>query len=392
MSSPKPIVLHLGDPIKYNPNTYALLEANYTVIRPSTADRQRPAFLAALRQNRWGSFAAILRPFWSTGGEMGLWDAELIAALPPSVRVFASAGAGFDWADTQLLAQRGIIYCNGGLAAAESVADFAVAMVLSTFRQLPWVTAAALLPYLNPSSKNSPEDAFKFSHEHTTAHARNPRGHKLGLIGLGKIGQLVAAKLGNPAMGMVVHYHDIQRKPAAIENGAVFHPTLRSLMENAGDCIVLATPASPDGKPLITRETLGWLPDASKTKATTRFVNVARGSLVDEEAVVEALESGRLSCAALDVHANEPRVHPRLLALAGVELAKGPGRIDEKTGLAVNPGRVMLTCHNAGGTVETHIGFEELAMRNVMAVLGGKDPITPVNLHFMKNDKRESRL
>ncbi|KAJ4388864.1 hypothetical protein N0V93_006325 [Gnomoniopsis smithogilvyi] len=391
MAASKPTILHIGDPIKYNPQTHAVLAQNFTIIRPSTEERQRPAFLRALRERKWGDFAAIMRPFWGTGGEMGKWDDELIGALPASVRVFASAGAGFDWADTEALGRRGIIYCNGGLAAAESVADFAVAMVISTFRQLPWTTAAALIPYLNspPSGPNkAAEAAFAFSHNHTTAHARNPRNHTLGLIGLGKIGQLIAAKLGNPTMGMKIAYYDVVRKPAELEKqlGATFHPTLESLL-GVSDCAVLCTPASPDGGTVVNARSLAWL------KRGGRFVNIARGSLVDEEALADALESGVVSSAGLDVHADEPRVSRRLLGFAGLDIAAAGtqgGKLDAN-GQGLNPGRVLLTCHNAGGTVETHIGFEELAMRNVLAVLSGKDAITPVNLHFLKG-ARESRL
>lgn len=104
---PRPIVLHLGDPTRYNPQTYAAFSSAFTVVRPSAAERQRPEFAQALRERRWGDFAAIFRPFWSTGGEMGRWDAELIALLPGSCRVFASAGAGFDWVDTEALGERG---------------------------------------------------------------------------------------------------------------------------------------------------------------------------------------------------------------------------------------------------------------------------------------------
>ena len=103
----KPVVLHIGDPIRYNPETYATFSAAFDVIRPSTPDRQRPEFVKALRERRWGDFHAIFRPFWGTGGEMGRWDEELVNLLPASVRIFASAGAGFDWADTNLLGERG---------------------------------------------------------------------------------------------------------------------------------------------------------------------------------------------------------------------------------------------------------------------------------------------
>lgn len=259
----------------------------------------------------------------------------------------------------------GIIYCNSGLAAAEAVADFAVAMVVSTFRHLPWCIGAAV----PPPTTAAPEAHRRFQscHALATGASHNLRGHVLGLVGLGNIGQQIAAKLGCAAFGMRVHYYDVARKPPAVEAGlgAVHHGSLESLLA-VSDCVVLCAPASPDGKPLITRATL------AAAKKAGRFVNVARGSLVDEDALADALEDGTLRSAALDVHAAEPRVHPRLLALAGLD---PPGGL---------PGRVMLTCHNAGGTVETHVGFEELSMRNIMAVLQGREAITPVNLRHLK--------
>jgi len=265
----------------------------------------------------------------------------------------------------------GIIYCNSGLAAAEAVADFAVAMVISTFRHLPWCIGAATLP---ASAAETPAQRFAACHTLATGASHTLRGHSLGLIGLGNIGQHLAAKLGGAAFGMRVHYFDVARKPAELEArlGATFHATLAELMR-ASDCAVLCTPASPDGRPLITAEVL------RAARKAARFVNIARGSLVDEAALADALEAGTLSAAALDVHADEPRVHPRLLALADVAATPAVA------GGAI-PGRVMLTCHNAGGTVETHVGFEELSMRNIMAVLSGRPPITPVNLEYLKDD------
>lgn len=241
------------------------------------------------------------------------------------------------------------------------------------------------MPAAAGASSQEAEAAFTFAHQRMTSHSRNPRGHSLGLIGLGKIGQLIARKLGHAqTFGMRVHYYDVYRQPEAVERelGATYHPDLRSLL-GASDCAVLCTPASPDGRPLISAEALSWF------RPGARFVNIARGSLVDEDALADALESGRLGAAGLDVYADEPRINKRLLAFAGAGLARPGvegGRVDGEVG--VNPGRVMLTCHNAGGTVETHIGFEELAMRNVMAVLGGEKPITPVNLqHLPKTSK-----
>ncbi|OAA51457.1 NAD(P)-binding domain protein [Metarhizium rileyi] len=349
-SGTKPRVLHLGDPIRFNPETYDVLSSQYQIIRPSAADRERAPFIQSLRDGRWGDYQAIFRPFWRTGGEMGQWDEELISLLPRSVKVFASAGAGYDWVDTKLLGERGIIYCNGGIAAADAVADLAVAMIISTFRYLPWCFAAA--------TSNSPS-AFTDCHLNSPAQCHNLRNHVLGIMGLGNIGQRVAARC-HLGFGMKIHYFDIERKSATIE-GAVsarFHESLESLLETA-DCVILCTPIGFGGKTTIDSSTLKHFRQGG------RFVNIARGTLVNEDDLAAALQSRHLSAVALDVHANEPHVHERLRKFA-VE------------------GRAMLTCHNGGGTVETHEGFEELSMRNVMAVLGGSQALSAVNLDHLK--------
>ena len=103
----KYLVLHLGDPVQHNPEIHNRFLSEFNIIRPSDAERQRPQFMQALKEKKWGNFDAIFRPFWNTGGEMGRWDAELVPLLPPSVKIFASAGAGYDWADVDVLAANG---------------------------------------------------------------------------------------------------------------------------------------------------------------------------------------------------------------------------------------------------------------------------------------------
>lgn len=253
--------------------------------------------------------------------------------------------------DTDKLPQ-GIIYCNSGLACADAVADFAVAMIISTFRVLPWCMTSAVSPY--------PDD-FAICHRDATAVSHNLRGHVLGLVGLGNIGQQIASRCHH-GFGMPIHYYDVAPVPPGVTSalgGAMAHPSLESLLRSA-DCVVLCAPAAPPGAgPLLGAAQLSWM------RPGGRLVNVARGSLVDDDAVADALDAGRLSSVALDVHPDEPRLSGRLKAHAVA-------------------GRAMLTCHNAGGTVETHKGFEELSMRNIMAVLAGGEPITPVNLQYLK--------
>lgn len=106
--APKPRVLHIGDNIKYNHDIYQRFASEFELIQPTTAERQREELKRALKEHRWGDFDAIFRPFWNTGGEMGRWDAELISLLPESVKVVASAGAGYDWADVDVFAKHGL--------------------------------------------------------------------------------------------------------------------------------------------------------------------------------------------------------------------------------------------------------------------------------------------
>ena len=243
-----------------------------------------------------------------------------------------------------MLAEYGILYCNGAAASSEAVADMALWHILSVFRNITWSALAA-------RSLNA--DQWREAHRRVPETSHNPRGHILGMIGMGNIGFTIARKT-YAAFGIKICYHDLVRKSESQERavGAKFFPTLGGLLA-AADGIVLATPLG--GQKLITADVL------KEFKKGSRFVNIARGTLVDEEALADALESGYISAAGLDVHLDEPNVNPRLAQMRNVS----------------------LTCHNAGGAMETRIGFEKLAMENVQRVLSGQDALTPVNKHMM---------
>ena len=278
---------------------------------------------------------------------MGRWDAELVPLLPPSVKVFGSAGAGYDWADVDVLAEHAVLYCNGATASSEAVADMALWHILSVFRNITWSALAA---------RSLDAVIWREAHKRVPETAHNPRGRILGIIGMGNIGFTIAKKT-YAAFGVKIYYHDLYRKSAEQESAveATFCSTLDKLLA-VGDCVVLATPFG--GKKLITPDLL------KKFKNGARFVNIARGTLVDEEALAGALDSGHLLAAGLDVHFNEPNVNLRLAKMRNVS----------------------VTCHNAGGAVETRIGFERLAMENVGRVLSGQEALTPVNKRMMKEN------
>lgn len=208
----------------------------------------------------------------------------------------------------------------------------------------------------------------KFLHAHYCAPilSHNPRGHILGIVGLGNIGFAIAKKV-HAALGMKIIYHDIKRKPKEQEKdvGASFFPRLHDMLPLT-DCLLVAAPFS--GEKLITSSTLNSL------KPGARFVNIGRGSLVDEDALADALESGHLGAVGLDVHAHEPNVSQRLS----------------------KSWKVTVTSHTGGGAFETNVGFERLAMENVERVLMGKEPLTAVNREFLRgfggNEKKGSAI
>lgn len=153
---------------------------------------------------------------------------------------------------------------------------------------------------------------------------------------------------------MKIWYHDIVRQEEREANvGAKWCPTLEELLAGS-DCILLATPFS--GEILLSRNQFQHF------KKGTRLVNIARGKLIDEDALVEALDEGIISAAGLDVHANEPFVDKRL----------------------AQRDNVMVLSHTAGASVESHIGFERLGIENLMSYFGGEGALTPVNLQWLR--------
>jgi lactate dehydrogenase-like 2-hydroxyacid dehydrogenase len=278
---------------------------------------------------------------------MGQWDAELISLLPPTVRIFASAGAGFNWADVDILGEHKIWYANGAGASDEAVSDTALYMILSVFRNFTRSQLAA---------RTADPEIFTATHKLIATISQNPRCHILGVVGFGNISKKLAFK-ARVALGMKIHYFDIIRADPKEETEleATYHESLDELLKIA-DCITLHTPLNKHTQDLIDARALSLMKPGSK------IVNTARGPILNEDALVHALEIGHISAAALDVHYHEPQVSPRLASMENV----------------------TLTTHIGGGALDTRINFELNAMKNILAVVGPDgefvgDPITPVN-------------
>ena len=223
--------------------------------------------------------------------------------LPTSCKIYASASAGYDWVDVERLAKRGIVYCNAAAACTESVADAAIYLIINTFRMFTKSSLAA---------RKLDADLFRKTQLSIGNFTVNPAGHTLGIIGLGRIGQRIAQK-AHVVFPMKIVYNDIDRLPKSVEDqtGAEFFENVDDMLAIA-DCVVVATPFG--GSKVLDADKI------PKMKQGSRLVNIARGKLLDEDALVQALKKGQLQSAALDVHYDEPNVNPALAAMENVEL------------------------------------------------------------------------
>lgn len=282
MSTTPPRLLQVG---RLLPWLEQRLQADYDTVR--LADAPDPAaFLAA----RGGEFAGLVT---SAGGSGA--DAALIDALP-ALRVISSFGVGLDKIDLAAAAQRGIAVGYTPDVLNDCVADLAMALMLDIARRTPEGDR-----YVRQGRWSVPGPApFPLG--------RKVSGARLGIVGLGRIGQTIARRAGG--FDMAIRYHARRPVPDA---PYVHEPSLVALADWA-DYLVVITAGGPATRHLVDARVLDALgPDGF-------VINVARGSVIDEAALVRALVERRIAGAALDVFEHEPRVPAELLALDNVVL------------------------------------------------------------------------
>jgi glyoxylate reductase len=244
-----------------------------------------------------------------------------------TLKIVANVAAGYNNIDAVYAKSKGVIVTNTPGVLIDSVADFTWALILAITRRL-----AEGERLLRRGGWKGWALDFMLGTE--------LRGKQLGLVGLGRIARAVAARA--PAFGMRVAY--TSRKEAS--GGSM---SLDRLL-NTSDVVSLHVPLTPETRHLIDKKAI------ARMKRSAYLINTARGPVVDEAALAWALQQHLLAGAALDVYENEPVVHPDLLGLENV----------------------LLVPHLASGTTETRTAMADLAVDNVIAVLGGRAPLTPV--------------
>ena len=262
-------------------------------------------------------------------------DEEVLASAP-TLKVVANVAVGYNNIDVAAARRRGVIVTNTPDVLTETTADFAWTLLMATARRVVEADHYA---------RSGRWTAWKWD----LLWGADVHGTTLGIVGFGRIGRAVARR----ALGfnMRVLYHDAVRADAAVERELSATATdLETLLREA-DFVTLHTNLTPETRHLIGERTLRLM------RKSAIVVNAARGPIVDEAALAQALREGWIAGAGLDVFEEEPRIHPDLLPLQNVVLAP----------------------HIASASRDTRVAMATLAVRNCVAVLEGKAPITPVS-------------
>ncbi|MBY0260493.1 2-hydroxyacid dehydrogenase [Methylobacterium sp.] len=255
-------------------------------------------------------------------------DRALLARLP-NLEIVASLGVGYDTIDTAAAHAQGVVVTNTPDVLTDEVADLALGLLLATVRQIPQADR-----YLRAG--HWPRQTYPLT--------PTLRGRAIGILGLGRIGRAIARRL--EGFGVAIAYHG--RRPQA-DVPYAYHPTLLG-MAQAVDVLLVVAPGGPETNGLVDAAVLEALGPQGLV------VNVARGSVVDEAALIAALQAGTILGAGLDVFAREPHVPPELLAME----------------------HVVLLPHVGSASVHTRAAMGRLVVDNLIAWFDGRGPLTPV--------------
>jgi lactate dehydrogenase-like 2-hydroxyacid dehydrogenase len=243
------------------------------------------------------------------------WSADVIEALPERLKVIATFSVGHDHIDVPAAERAGIVVTNTPDVLTEATADIAMLCLLGASRRVH--EAQAMLRHgrwrrWNPVELLGP----------------GLQGKHLGIVGMGRIGRALATRAR--AFGMHIHYHNRSRLAPGQEAGATYHETLETMLPVV-PFLSLNCPATADNVNLLNETRIGLLPKGAVV------VNTARGTLVDDDALIAALESGHIAAAGLDVFKKEPAFDQRYLDLPNAFLLPhiGSSTIETRDGMGL---------------------------------------------------------
>ncbi|MEE4313119.1 MAG: D-glycerate dehydrogenase [Desulfofustis sp.] len=258
------------------------------------------------------------------------FTASVIERLPERVKIIANFSVGYDHVDVAAAKKRGLVVTNTPEVLSDATAELTILLMLGAARR-----ASEGERLVRNRGWRDWSPSFMVGVQMT--------GKRLGIIGFGRVGQVVARRAR--AFDMEIHYHNRHRVAPEVEEGAIYHDTPEGLLPHC-DFLALHCVASPQTEKLLNAERIALLPDGAIV------VNASRGVVIDDEALIAALKSGKLYAAGLDVFNNEPDINPAYRDLDNV----------------------FLMPHIGSATKETRDAMGFRALDNLDAYFGGKEP------------------
>jgi len=237
------------------------------------------------------------------------FDAETVSLLDPCVKIIANHSVGTDHCDLDALKSRGIVVTNTPDVLSKATAEIALLLMLAAARR-----AGEGDRLVRAGAWDNWSPSFMVGTQMTDK--------RLGIVGMGRVGQAFARLV--EGFDMEIHYYNRKRLPPEQERGAIYHETVEDLLPHC-DFVSLHCPATPETENLMNAERLALLP------AGAILVNTARGKLVDEDALIAALKSGKLAAAGLDVLKTEPGGNPAFAELDNIFMLPHIGSATRET-------------------------------------------------------------
>jgi len=257
-------------------------------------------------------------------------SAEVIARLPESVRAICSFSVGYDHIDLAAARARGIYVTNTPEVLSDATAEIAVLLMLGASRRV-----------YEGERQIRTETWADWSATYQLG--LQVTGKRLGILGMGRVGQIMARRARG--FDMEIHYYNRHRLAPELEQGAVYHDSVEALLPHC-DFLSIHCPATPETHHLLNAQRIALLPDEAVV------VNTARGAVVDDDALIAALRTGKLFAAGLDVFNNEPNIDPKYKELDNA----------------------FLLPHVGSATRETRDAMGFRALDNLDAIVSGLEP------------------
>jgi glyoxylate reductase len=239
-------------------------------------------------------------------------DKQTIDKLPGTVKIISNFAVGFGNIDLEAAKKKDIIVTNTPEVLSDATAEIGVLLILGACRRAA------------EGIESAKEGGWKWSADYLIG--KQLTGTRLGVLGMGRIGQKIASIA--KSLGMIIHYHNRSKLSIEKEKGAIYHDSLKSLFA-VSDVLSICCPATKETENMINKETVEYFPKGAV------ITNIARGDIIDDEALIDALNRRKIYAAGLDVYKNEPNLNPGYLKIKSAFILPHLGSATKDTRIAM---------------------------------------------------------